>query len=568
MTDRTKMGIAVVEAALVLGILGDAMLRATPWGLNLFIFIIGTVAALIMVNTRWRAKSVRVYDSWLYAPLLIFALGFTWRDSVALHFFDLVAILTVLALMTLRAAGLNLLRTSLSRYLFVHATALLNGLFGPFMLLISDIKWANLPKNGFTKHLAAVLRGLLIVAPLLLIFGVLLMAADAVFAGIIKQTLHIEFSTLFSHLFLAGLIAWIAGGFLRGIVLGGAAEFAWKTRSATAAIAIPYRPASGPLSLDLSKASVTVEAKEPKVEDSTDTAEELPPAVEPTRPFGKLALGAVEVSIVVGLLNLLFLCFVIVQIRYLFGGAALVQSTAGMSYAEYARHGFFELVAVAILVLPILLAVHWLLPKEDARLAQLFRILAGIQILLLFVIMASAMKRMLMYQGAYGMTELRLYTTAMMGWLALVFIWFTLSVLRGKRERFIGGAAIAGFAVLFLLHAINPDGLIVRYNTSSAMSGKAVDIYYLTRLSKDATPDLLTAMPSMKHTDRCLVAAELLHRSSLELPTDWRSWNWSRSVARRQLHAAESQIETFGCPEMGPGGTSTPIPAMPERVED
>ncbi|MEO6391593.1 MAG: DUF4173 domain-containing protein, partial [Pyrinomonadaceae bacterium] len=560
MTDRTKMGIAVVEAALVLGILGDAMLRATPWGLNLFIFVIGTIAALVMLNTRWRAKSVRVYDSWLYVPLLIFSLGFAWRDSIALHFFDLMGILTVLALLTLRAAGLNLLRTSLSRYVFVHATALLNGMFGPFMLLISDIKWANLPKNGFTKHLMAVVRGLLIVAPLLLIFGVLLMAADAVFAGIIKQTLHIEFPTLFGHLFLAGFIAWIAGGFLRGVVLGGAAEFAWKTRSATAGMTILNRPESGPLSLDLSKASVTVDAEDPKTDDPSDPVKDTPPAVEPSPPFGKLALGAVEVSIVVGLLNVLFLCFVIVQVRYLFGGAAMIQSTAGMSYAEYARHGFFELVAVAILVLPILLAVHWLLPKEDARLARLFRVLAGVQILLLFVIMASAMKRMLMYQGAYGMTELRLYTTAMMGWLALVFVWFSLSVLRGHRERFIGGAAIAGFAILFLLHAINPDGLIVRYNTSSARSGPAVDIYYLTRLSKDAMPDLLTVMPAMTHTDRCLVAGELLHRSSLELPTDWRSWNWSRSVARRQLHAAESQIETFGCPEMGPGGQSTPIP--------
>ena len=50
-----------------------------------------------------------------------------------------------------------------------------------------------------------------------------------------------------------------------------------------------------------------------------------------------LSLGIVEVGTVLGLLGLLFLAFVAVQVRYLFGGAERVVSTAGMTYAEYAR---------------------------------------------------------------------------------------------------------------------------------------------------------------------------------------------------------------------------------------
>ena len=77
-------------------------------------------------------------------------------------------------------------------------------------------------------------------------------------------------------------------------------------------------------------------------------------------------LGAVELNVVVTILDLLFLAFVIVQFRYLFGGRDLVQQSANLTYAEYARHGFFELVAVAALTLPLLLLGDWLLREEGA----------------------------------------------------------------------------------------------------------------------------------------------------------------------------------------------------------
>src|SRR5206468_563436 len=98
--------------------------------------------------------------------------------------------------------------------------------------------------------------------------------------------------------------------------------------------------------------------------------------------------GVTEVAVVLGLLNALFLAFVLVQVRYFFGGAALVQVTRGLTCADYARRGFFELVAVTALVLPVLLAAHWLLPKESTGPQRLFRVLAGSLVAMLFVIMA------------------------------------------------------------------------------------------------------------------------------------------------------------------------------------
>ena len=87
-------------------------------------------------------------------------------------------------------------------------------------------------------------------------------------------------------------------------------------------------------------------------------------------------LGAIEISIVLGLINLLFLSFVIVQIPYLFGGMDLVQTTPDFKLAEYARRGFGELVIVAALVLPILLLSHWLLRKDKPINEKIYRVLA------------------------------------------------------------------------------------------------------------------------------------------------------------------------------------------------
>src|SRR5262249_2055555 len=128
-------------------------------------------------------------------------------------------------------------------------------------------------------------------------------------------------------------------------------------------------------------------------------------------------LGLTEGVAVLGLLDVLFMLFVGVQFRYLFGGHLLVQIVSHLPYSHYPVKGFWELVLAAALTIPILLHAQSLL-KEPVRSARtIFAGLAGIMILMVFVIIASAVKRMSLYNDAYGMTELRFYTFAIMGWM-------------------------------------------------------------------------------------------------------------------------------------------------------
>jgi hypothetical protein len=532
MKDSTRRGLDVLQAALILGVAGDALLRATPWGLNLLLWMVLSLLAGLWLAARWRRISLTDDGRLIILPLVFFAACFAWRDSRTLYFLDAVMIILALSLAILRTRAVSLRLASIKEHVIALGLTAFNAAFGLPTVLLSDVEWSELPRTRWSRYAGAILRGLLIAIPLLLLFGGLLMAADAVFEGLIDNAFNINGELLFSHIGLAIFFTWLSGGILRGLL---------EMREAAS-------PTSGDprlVLLDLmgeEKAEKKKEAAqaEPEKKDSEKSGAEKSSAeesgsekVDAMFTHRKLSLSIVEIGVVLGLLDILFLAFVTVQIRYFFGGAALVQATTGLTYAEYARRGFFELVWVAALVLPLLLVAHWLLRKENPVHERIFRVLAGAQVALLFVIMASAVERVRLYQREYGLTEQRLYTMAFMAWLALVFVWFAWTVLRGLRERFSTGALVAGFIVVGLLHVVNPDDLIVRVNISHAeRQGRGFDAEYVAGLSADAVPALAVSLPAMNEKERCTVAWKLLRRWNAEESQDWRTWNKSRSEAQ------------------------------------
>lgn len=439
MSKTTKLVLKIFAGAFLLGVLGDELLRALPWGLNIALWA-AIFAVIILALSPFRCEVLAGGGYWLLVPTAFFSFGLVWRDSLILKLLNLFALVIILSLLILRAQGRKVGEAGLLEYGLGSLIAGANAMFSPFLLVFKDMNWKDLQDNRASRPVLAACRGVLFSVPPVLIFGGLFVSADPVFSDIVENTLNIGFVNLFLHLFFTAFFAWIVSGYLRGIFFGkDAAMFA---------------------------------AQVPK----------LP------------SLGITEASIVLAAVDLLFLGFVLVQVHYFFGGDGFVQKTIGMTYAEYARHGFFELVSVAALVLPMLLAAHWLLRKDNPRNEGIFRVLAGVQILLLFLIMASALQRMRLYQVEYGMTELRLYTTAFMAWLAVVFVWFFLTVLRDHRKPFALGAMGAGFVLVLSLLALNPDALITRTNTTRAMQGCKFDSAYVASLSADAVPTLVRVL--------------------------------------------------------------------------
>jgi hypothetical protein len=497
-----------LAAALVLGVLGDALLRATPWGVNVLLWTQALVAAgVALAVLGWREVALRGEGGWLVFPALFFAGAFAWRDSPTLQGLNGFALAVALALAARRSRAGKVRVASLTEYALGSVVAGVNALLGAFPLLGEDIAWKELPRGRAWRVALGIGRGLLLAVPLLLVFGGLFVAADAVFEGIVTRLFDWNLNALAEHAAVTAFCAWSVAGLLRQTLI----DSDW------------FRSAG--------------------------------------EPSPRPSLGIIELGVVMGLLNALFLAFVIVQVRYLFGGAAQVATVAGLTYAEYARHGFFELVTVTALVLPVLLGAHALLRQETRAHERLFRVLAGTLVALLYVIMVSAVQRMRLYQGEYGMTELRLYTTAFMGWLGVLFLWFLATVLRGRRERFAFGALVTGFLAIALLDGLNPDALIVRTNTRRVQAGRVFDGSYVAGLSADGVPDLVAALPSLAGSGRArLVADRLLKRWPAAERVDWRTWNWGRSRARSAVQGQEAALR-----EMVNGvGKTEP----PERVAE
>ncbi len=435
MNNRALLAVQIILTGLSLGVLGDALLRVGPWGLNALIWTLLLVIAAVFLALRNHLVLQR-RALWMVAPTLGLAAGFAWRDSEALKALDFLGLCVVLALASGQARGARLAAVGIVEACWRLLVAGLDAAAGYVPLFLKRVDWPVHPATGWARQARSVAVGALFAFPLVMVFGALFMSADAVFNHWVRQIVRFDLSNLVSHLITTAVCAWIVGGFLQGLLF-------------------------------------------------SDRGTGL------GRPLQQFcALGPVEIGVALGLLNLLFLGFILIQVRYLFGGASIVEITPGLTYAEYARRGFFELVAVATLALPVLLAADWLLAGSGKR---SFRVQSGLMILMLFAILASAFHRMQLYQAEFGWTQLRFYVNAFMGWVAFVLLWVAATVLSGRRERFFIGVPASGLLLLLVLHVANPDACIARHNLAHARAGHTFDAKYAATLSADAAPVLAAA---------------------------------------------------------------------------
>ncbi|WP_233463945.1 DUF4153 domain-containing protein [Nocardia gipuzkoensis] len=247
-----------------------------------------------------------------------------------------------------------------------------------------------------------------------------------------------------------------------------------------------------------------------------------PPA---TAAAGGRTLRRTEWALPVGALAILFAAFVATQFVALFGGDDYVQDTSGLTYAEYARTGFWQLSAVTVLTLAVLLIVlRWAAQDTAADRWWLRGLLTAVSLLAL-VIVASALGRMWTYQQAYGFTVLRLLVEACELWLGLVYVLVLVAVVRLRRAWLPRAVLGTAMATLLVLAVLDPERLIADENIDRWQRGKSLDTEYLLTLS----PDILPAIDRLPEPLRADVRARL--RADLD-EDSWQSWNLSRARAR------------------------------------
>jgi len=389
------------------------------------------------------------------------AAGLMWRDADTLVLLDILLLFAFLQMLALDARGVRLRAAGITEIGTAVAVTGAQAVAGFPQLLAQDLTWKQVP-NGSIRGAGVAVRGTLIALPALIVFGALLASADPELGRILRNIGLLDFQELLQHLLVIAIVTAVCAGFLRSFVLSGAM---------------------------------------PRI----------------TRP-SFLRLPAAEVTFALGLVNALFALFVALQFRYFFGAPPA-------RLAEYARRGFFELVWVVALVVPMLLLLDWLIANESGGKGK-FRLMAVVQVALVFAIAFSAYHRMALYRDEYGLTRLRLYTTAFMFWVAVLLVWLVVTVLTGHRERFAIGVLATAVAAVAILHIINPDALIVRTNLARAEAGRRpLDTRYTMSLSADAAEVILGDPRFPKE-----LAQEYAQRMKRKT-IGWRTWNVSRAQA-------------------------------------
>lgn len=322
------------------------------------------------------------------------------------------------------------------------------------------------------SRLAPVARGLLIAAPICALLSVLLASADPVFASFFN--LNLDLGDLTVHVTLVVICALAMAGLVR------------------LASAEPVERIEGPV----------------------------------------WRLGSTEALVVLALLDAVFAAFAIAQVLAATGAAADTLRAAGITYSDYARSGFFQLLWAGGITLVALILFSRITGLSTAEHRLAFLILAEFAVALTLMIVIVAFRRLSLYEDAYGFTMLRLYSHVFAGWMAVVFVLLAAELMGlWRRKRwFIGATLTTAVAMLLGLNVLNPEAAIVALNVSHAQTAHEVDAGYLGGLSSDATPSLIASLPAFDASLRKEVARVACAGARSYSPSVW-AFNWSDEEA-------------------------------------
>lgn len=491
-TSATKTGLALHTRAerillpgLLMGIAGDYLLREGPHGPGLFLWL-----ALLAAFAMWLARGAgltRLRTIALWSAAAITAACVTaLRDLEGLIPAMLFVILLCAVITSLETSGIGLRAAQVRDYI-------VTGFFFPLQMLTLTprlLHQADLSAVTRNERAPQLVRGVLLAIPILLIFGLLFAAADAGFSQYLSAITNVISPRTLQHLLLVLVFAWLA----------------------TSLLGIACR--------------------------ATTTNTALPASAAPLR------VGTTETHVVLALVTALFVAFVLLQLGYLFGGTDVIVNTSGLTVAEHARRGFFELVVVSALTLAFLFGVS----MTDCE-PRILRRYGLVLIACVLVILVSALQRLFLYTDAFGMTIDRFSALAAIVWLVFNLLAFSATILRGDIRGFASGIAISGIGCLLLLGLVNPAGMVTRINLDRSIERNLpLDASYLVSLGADAIPLVLERFDELQPVAQCNVAVGIVNRypealndTASATDEDWRYWNVARTFARSAIreHAAE-----------------------------
>ncbi|MEI6100303.1 MAG: DUF4173 domain-containing protein [Eubacteriales bacterium] len=257
-----------------------------------------------------------------------------------------------------------------------------------------------------------------------------------------------------------------------------------------------------------------------------------------------LNLNKIALMLVVGCIDTVLVVFAALQFGYLFAGNV----PAGYTYAQYAQNGFWQLVAVAVIVAAIVFLAQSSSSVRTEN-SRALKTMLSVLCVLTEVVLVSAFWRMALYELAFSFSILRVFTQAFMVATAVVFAVLVISL--WKRDfKLMKWIFVAGMVVYLGLNFMNADAFIAQQNTSYH---KQADIQYLSQLSVDALPyyaDQIDARIKEKEDVEfdyeydafCRGLVNI--REGVEKASGWQYFNVSREQAKAYITRYSNGFDT------------------------
>jgi hypothetical protein len=494
---------------LVLGWSFDLLFWKHALGLNFALYALLCLAGGFLVlglngiKPSWRSLLLLI-------PILFFAAMTILRQEPLSLFLSFVLTLGLMGLLAVSFLGGRWPWYSLPDYVTTCAR-LIGSMAARPLMFVSEIRKAAAagagqaeaakpPRSGW-KRVWAILRGVLIALPILVVFAALLSSADLVFA----QRLN-DFTKLFRleklpEYIFRGVYILIGAYALAGVIL----HAARKSRD-----------------------------------------EKL---IGMEKPLLAHFLGFTEAAVVLGAVVVLFASFVIIQFQYFFGGQTNI-GVQGYTFSEYARRGFGELVAVAFFSLLLFLGLSAIVKRQGPVQRWAFSGLGIGMVVLVGVMLVSAFQRLLLYEAAYGFSRLRMYTHLFMIWLGLLLAVVVLLELLRRERLFPLAALLASIGFAATLALVNVDASIVRQNVRRAALAEKLDVVTLASLSTDSLPALAQAFQSASLSAgiRAAAGAALacqVYGNTHKPEPDWRAFTLSRFWGEAAIQPLRASLKQF-----------------------
>lgn len=262
---------------------------------------------------------------------------------------------------------------------------------------------------------------------------------------------------------------------------------------------------------------------------ATAVRKQLAPALHDAAPPWRFE--RTETQVILGAVNAALWLFVVLQLFALMrnpGGTA----GSGLTYADYARRGFAELSLTAAVVLGVILCVETFRAAEPGVTKRRLELAA---ILAIELILASAFRRVLLYEAAYGYTTDRVIAQLYMIVLGCAFVLLAWDLSRGavsaafgRRGMMLTLAALTGFIYW------NYEAWVVKKNFERASQGAELDVHYLNKLSIAAVPALVEGRSALGADQQAALDAGLRCRR-IEKTSHWYEWNLRSERGREAL---------------------------------